>query len=176
MEEKWTSPTSLPFHIFFPRAVCIRKDISIHLTIISWAFTLDQSDPMLRPGDPGTIRTHSLCSGNSSLLWKTNLGTNKLKWAFYGKIVDIQGLQEGGINFVSSGTWWVIRARFFQKREDEWGLIKGREYPPGQVFWQRGQHVKSVQGWSRQSAWATRNASVGAQRTRTEGVRIMLRT
>lgn len=61
----------------------VYEDISIHLTIISWASTLDQSDPVLRSNDPGKIRTHSLYLGSSSLLWKTDLGTNTLQCALY---------------------------------------------------------------------------------------------
>lgn len=71
--------------VYLLPSCCVYEDISIHLTIISWASTLDQSDPVLRSNDPGKIRTHSLYLGSSSLLWKTDLGTNKLKGALDGK-------------------------------------------------------------------------------------------
>ena len=69
-----------------PHAVWVSEDISSHLTITHWAFTLGKSDPGLKSGDMGVFRTRSSHSGSSSFLWKTHLGTKKLKSVLYGTL------------------------------------------------------------------------------------------
>ena len=54
---------------------CIRKDISIHSTVIYWASALDESDPVLvSSGGIGRIRAHSLPSRSSKSFMEGRLG------------------------------------------------------------------------------------------------------
>lgn len=55
-----------------------------------------------------------------SLLWKADLGTNKLKRVFYGKIgAYIQGTNEGVTDLSPVRQGGYGRKCFFQKKEDK---------------------------------------------------------
>lgn len=54
--------------------MCVRKDISVHWTVIYWTSALDESDPVLNSGGIGRIRIHSVPSKSLKSFMDDRLG------------------------------------------------------------------------------------------------------